>query len=199
MRGEVKFQHIKRLWYLKEGVIYTRYGNKAVSFSCRTSRGYRHANINVDGKQYPVCIHEAVFMLYHDRPIIKGKEIHHIDGNNQNNAVDNLIELTPTQHRRIHNYQCNDPMRGIDLYGKGAWRFRWLDDNGTLRSRHFHTINEAMIFRAEIEEPRRAELRAIGLNCKRSGSGPTNGTIRKISRPSRTRQWLHRPREERLK
>ncbi|MFP1484028.1 hypothetical protein ACLB1S_22195 [Escherichia coli] len=45
--------------------------------------------------------------------------------------------------------------------------------------RRFPGINEAMIFRAEIEEPRRAELRALGLNCKRSGSGPTNGTIEK--------------------
>jgi hypothetical protein len=32
----------------------------------------------------------------------KGNHIHHIDGNNQNNHPDNLIELTPYEHKRIH-------------------------------------------------------------------------------------------------
>ncbi|MGX7750452.1 HNH endonuclease, partial [Escherichia coli] len=83
---------------------------------------------------------------------------------------DNLVELTKTQHKRIHKYQTNDPMRGIYLQ-QGAWCFRWLDDNGRLLGRSFHEINEAMAFRDEIERPRRQELRALGLQCKRVSSG----------------------------
>ncbi|BBA62692.1 HNH endonuclease signature motif containing protein [Escherichia coli] len=169
MNNKIKFEHIKKLWYLKDGVIYTRYGNKPVSFSSKNSKGRRFQQIEVNGKCYCVFIYEAIFILHHNRPIAEGKEIHHVDGDYENNAPENLIELTRTQHMRIHQYQCEDPMRGIDLY-KGAWRFLWRDDNGKGRGRSFHGINDAMTFRATIEEPRRQELRALGLNCKRAGN-----------------------------
>lgn len=171
-----KFNHIKRLWYLKNGVVFTRWGNKPVSFSCKDKSGRRYTKISVNGKQPTVRIHEAVFMLFHDRPVVEGKELHHVDGNYENNTPENLIELTDKQHRRIHQYQCEDPLRGIYL-DKGAWVFRWFDDNGRYRSRSFHYINEAMAFRAEIEHPRRQELRALGLNCKRVGSGEKSRRI----------------------
>lgn len=176
MSNKIKFEHIKKLWYLKDGVIYTRYGNKPVSFSGKTGDGRRFQPIKVNGKQYPVLIYEALFMLFHDRPIAEGKELHHIDGNYENNAPANLIELTSKQHRRIHAYQTNAPMRGIYL-NQGAWRFQWLDDNGRLRGRSFHGINEAMAFRDEIERPRRQELRALGLNCMRVVSGEKSRAI----------------------
>lgn len=170
MNNKIKFNHIKRLWFLKDGVIFTRWGNKPVAFSCIDRDGRRVANIKVNDKFHKVRIYEAIFMLHHNRAIAKGKEIHHIDGNYENNAIENLIELTDKQHRRIHQYQCDDPLRGIIL-DQGTWRFQWLDDNGRQRGRRFHSINEAMAFRAEIERPRRQELRALGLNCKRVSSG----------------------------
>lgn len=184
--NELKFNHIKKLWYMKDGVIYTRYGNKPVAFPCKTKNGYRFQVIKVNGRPYTVFIHEAVYMLHHDRPIAEGKEIHHIDGDNRNNEPENLIELTRTQHQRIHKYQCDAPMRGIDL-NKGAWRFQWLDDDGNHHTRRFHGINEALAFRAEIEEPRRQELRALGLNCKRAGSRLTTATMRQINKRDRLR------------
>lgn len=175
MNSKIKFEFIKRLWYLKDGVIFTRWGNKPVAFSSKNKDGYRHMNIKVNEKWHSILIHEAVFVLFHDRPIAEGKEIHHIDGDHENNAIDNLTELTRRQHRRIHRYQCNDPMRGISL-NSGAWLFKWMD-NGRQRARRFHEINEAMTFRAEIEEPRRQELRALGLNCKRVGFGEKSRAI----------------------
>lgn len=125
-------------------------------------------------------------MLHHDRPIAEGKEIHHKDGNPANNAIDNLIELTPTQHNRIHKYQADDPMRGIIL-DRGAWCFQWQNDNGRRCRRRFNSINEAMKFRAEIEHPRRQELRALGLNCKKEYRGVTASQLRKISRQQNNR------------
>ncbi|MFN1928926.1 HNH endonuclease [Escherichia coli] len=184
MNNELKFQHIKRLWYLKDGLIFTRWGNKPVAFSGKGKNPRRFAVIKVNGKNHSVYIHEAVFVLFHDRPIAKGKEIHHIDENYENNSPYNLIELTPKQHRRIHQYQCDDPLRGIYL-DKGAWRFRWRDENGRHRARQFHGINEAMAFRDEIEHPRRQELRALGLNCKRAGNRLTSATMRQINKRDR--------------
>ncbi|EHP9914058.1 HNH endonuclease [Escherichia coli] len=184
MSNEIKFEFIKKNWELRDGVIYSKRTGKPISFCGTDNSGHRFTITPINGKRYCVRIHEAVFILHHDRPIAENKEIHHKDGNPANNAVDNLIELTPKQHRRIHQYQYDDPMRGIRLV-RGALVFRWLDDNGTHRCRSFHGINEAMTFRAEIEEPRRQELRALGLNCKRSGNGPTRATMRRLNQHDR--------------
>ncbi|MDH4737905.1 HNH endonuclease [Escherichia coli] len=186
-----KFNHIKRLWYLKEGVIFTRYGDKPVSFAAKKTTGHRYTGISINGKWHTVFLHEAVFILHHNRPIAEGKEIHHVDHNCENNVPENLIELTRKQHQRIHQYQCDKPLRGIRLR-KGAWRFEWREDNGSRRSRTFHDINEAMAFRDEIERPRRQELRALGLNCKRAGNRQTASTLRQRNRQQNPRLWRHR-------
>lgn len=188
MNNELKFQHIKRLWYLEGSVIKTRHGNRPIKFR-PDRKGYLATDTQCGEKKFRIMQHEALFMLFHARPIAEGKEIHHRDGNHENNAITNLVELTRTQHKRIHAYQCNDPMRGIRL-DQGAWRFQWMGDDGKLhRSRCFHTINDAMAFRAEIEEPRRAELRALGLNCRKISRGITASQLRKISRQQNTRLW----------
>lgn len=186
--NEIKFEHIKKLWYLKDGIVYSKRTGKPKTFPSKNNKGRRFQLIKVNGKHYPVLIYEALFMLFHDRPIVEGKELHHIDGNYENNAIENLIELTPAQHRRIHAYQTDNPMRGISL-NKGTWFLQWRDDNSRSRSRRFHGINEAMAFRAEIEEPRRQELRALGLNCKKEYRGVTASQLRKISRTQNSRLW----------
>lgn len=187
MNNEIKFKHIKRLWYLQDGVIYTRHGNRPIKFK-PDYKGYLTTDTESDGKRIHIAQHEAVFMLFHGRPIAEGKEIHHIDGDKQNNAINNIIELTPKQHKRIHQYQCDDPLRGMYLK-EGVLCFQWQDDNGRQHNRRFPGINDAMAFRAEIERPRRQELRALGLNCKKEYRGITASELRKISRKQNNRLW----------
>lgn len=189
MSNKIKFEYVKRNWELRDGIVYSKRTGKPKTFPSKENGGRRFQLIKVNGKHYPVLIYEALFMLFHDRPIAEGKELHHIDGNYENNAIENLIELTPAQHRRIHMYQGNDSMRGIRL-NHGAWQFRWQDDNGHRRARHFHDINEAMALRDQIERPRRQELRALGLNCKKEYRGVTASELRKISRKQNSRLWL---------
>ncbi|ENT4928270.1 HNH endonuclease [Escherichia coli] len=193
MNNKIKFQYIKRLWFLNDGIVYSKRTGKPVSFPGKNPKGqgHRFAVVKINGEHYYILIHEALFMLHHDRAIAEGKEIHHKDGNPANNAPDNLIELTRKQHRRIHKYQCDDPMRGILLNG-GAWVFKWYDENAHHRSRSFHGINEALAFRDEIEEPRRQELRALGLQCKRAGNRQTASTLRQRNRQQNPRLWRHR-------
>lgn len=170
MSNKIKFSYIKKNWELRDGVVYSKRTGKPKTFPDKTGNGRRFQRIKVNGKRYTVLIHEAVFVLFHDRAIADCKELHHVDGNYENNAPENLIELTRTQHKRIHQFQCDNPLRGIVL-NKGAWRFQWQDDNGRQRQRRFQEINEAMAFRDEVERPRRQELRALGLNCRRVVSG----------------------------
>lgn len=186
MNNELKFKLIKRNWELRDGIVYSKRTGKPVSFSCKTGNGRRFTKIEINDKRHTVLIHEAIFVLFHDRPVAEGKEIHHKDGDHENNAIDNLVELTRTQHRRIHLYQCNDPLRGISLK-HGAWCFEWFGNDGKRRSRSFHGIDEAITFKAEIEEPRRQELRALGLNCRKISRGVTASQLRKISRTQNSR------------
>lgn len=178
MNNAIKYEYAKQNWELRDGIVYSKRTGGPVSFSSKDNNGRRSQMIKVNGKHYQVLIYEALFMLFHDRPIAEGKELHHKDGNYENNAIDNLVELTDKQHRRIHMYQTNDPLRAIDLH-KGAWRFRFFDDNGKRTGRRFNNINEAMAFRDEIEEPRRQELLALGLNCRKISRGITRANYAK--------------------
>ncbi|EFC1475416.1 HNH endonuclease [Escherichia coli] len=191
MNNAIKFNHIRRLWFLKDGVVFSRWGNKPVSFSGKGRGGHCYTMVGINGKRYPIFIHDAVFMLHHNRAIAEDKEIHHVDGDHENNVIDNLIELTHKQHMRIHQYQIDDPLRGIYL-NRGAWEFKWYEDNGRQRARSFNGINEALAFRDEIERPRRQELRALGLNCKRAGNRQTASTLRQRNRQQNPRLWRHR-------
>ena len=166
MTRQEQFEYVVKHWYLKDGIVYSHHTQKPVSFPGIGPGSYLYTNVreHFGGKCHKIQLHEAVYMLYHNHFIGEGKDIHHIDGNPLNNQPSNLIELTTRQHRRIHYYQSDDPMRGIYL-SKWAWVFQWVDANGRLHGKSFHGINEAMKFRAEVEEPFRAELRALGLDC----------------------------------
>lgn len=164
MNKSIKFGYIKSKWYLQDGVVFSKRTHKPVTFSSTDTSGHPSRRVRVGKGWINIYIHEAVFMLLHDRPVTEGMIIHHIDGDPLNNSIDNLIELTPSQHKRIHAYMIDDPLRGIRLHPWG-WEFRWVDNDGCRHSKSFRGINEAMLFREEVEEPFRQELRRLGLHC----------------------------------
>jgi hypothetical protein len=46
--------------------------------------------------------HVEVWQLAHGEPVPAGYQVHHIDRDKTNNHPDNLVALTPTDHKRIH-------------------------------------------------------------------------------------------------
>uniref|UniRef100_A0A6M3JSE1 Putative homing endonuclease n=1 Tax=viral metagenome TaxID=1070528 RepID=A0A6M3JSE1_9ZZZZ len=66
---------------------------------------------------------------------LKGKYVHHIDGDRTNNTLDNFAVVTPKQHRRIHvlmggirpmsqikkRYGIKEANALIALYNEGIW------------------------------------------------------------------------------
>lgn len=191
INNKSKAEYILSHWRLRDGVVYSKITDKPLTFISKNRNGHRFQGVKINGKTTAISIHEAVFVLFHRRPVTEGKQLHHIDQNPQNNTPANLIELSPSQHKHIHFFMNNDPLRGIRP-NHGAWRYQWNDNDGVHRARSFHGINEAMTFRDQIEAPRRAELRALGLNCKRCGNRITENTMRKISRPARVGLWRYR-------
>ena len=133
-----KFEYVVNHWFLKDGVVYAYKTQKPVIFYGDNGIGHRYNNINYykKGARAAVYIHQAVYMLHHNRPIGEGMVIHHIDGDRLNNHPANLIELTRKQHQHIHAYQCDNPLRGISLHNNRLWEFSWYDDNGR-HGKHF--------------------------------------------------------------
>ena len=59
----------------------------------------RYKFVYVDGKKVPE--HVLVWERAHG-PKPQGCEIHHIDGNGKNNALENLVCLTKSEHKTLH-------------------------------------------------------------------------------------------------
>lgn len=58
------------------------------------------AQVNLNG--WNVRRYQLVAMAWHGYSMGAGFEIHHIDGDETNDAVDNLIAVTKKEHARIH-------------------------------------------------------------------------------------------------
>lgn len=49
-----------------------------------------------------------IWLKYHPLDDLTGFDIHHLDSNNKNNNIENLIKLTRTEHRKIHQSPTNN-------------------------------------------------------------------------------------------
>lgn len=61
-----------------------------------TRKGYRRNN------RTGIFEHVEAWERHHSRPVPVGYQIHHLDGDKLNNHPDNLVAVTPTDHKRIH-------------------------------------------------------------------------------------------------
>ncbi|ENZ7220401.1 HNH endonuclease signature motif containing protein [Escherichia coli] len=105
--NQIKFEYIKSHWYLDEGVIYSQRTHMPISFSCKSSKNkHRFAMVNLAGGiETSICIHDAIWMMHHNRPLPDGKfEVHHVDGNILNNNPSNLVLMSNRMHRLYHRY-----------------------------------------------------------------------------------------------
>lgn len=59
----------------------------------------RHHDVRIGDKTYPV--HRLVYSAFFGRLRI-GFEVHHLDGDPQNNYVTNLIAVTHSDHEKLH-------------------------------------------------------------------------------------------------
>jgi hypothetical protein len=62
--------------------------------------GYKVFQCYVDGKKYVRYVHRCVLSAYKGL-CAEGYEVHHIDGNNANNCLNNLQYMIKDEHRRM--------------------------------------------------------------------------------------------------
>lgn len=79
-------------------------GNIITSNNKPTEKGYIRISKNGQRKYLHTLIWEQ-----HNGPLPKGYQLHHIDHNPHNNSLDNLLPVTPIQHRRLHAGFSLDP------------------------------------------------------------------------------------------
>ncbi|EPH98160.1 HNH endonuclease domain protein [Enterococcus faecalis 13-SD-W-01] len=95
----------------------------------KTNCGYWGTTLKVEGKRIDVMIHRLVAEAFIDNPENK-QQVNHIDGNKNNNSVENLEWVTPSENQ-IHAY-----LNGLSNQVKGERHYNHkLTENQVLEIR----------------------------------------------------------------
>ena len=84
---------------LKNGTVL---GKRGTPLNPQLHKGYLHIVVST----HKVPVHRVIATQLIPNPENKA-EIHHIDGNRLNNAVENLMWVTRAEHRELHKYELN--------------------------------------------------------------------------------------------
>ena len=79
----------------------TQVRRKEVWWVC--NRGYIVGRVTVDGKTRRVRQHRYIMEQHLGRTIPSDMDVHHINGNKQDNRIENLMVLPKSEHARISN------------------------------------------------------------------------------------------------
>lgn len=74
--------------------------NLAISYYDMKGRGDGYFEIKLNGKLY--FVHRLVAATYLDMPYYSKMDVHHIDLDNTNNNVSNLLVLSHSDHMKLH-------------------------------------------------------------------------------------------------
>lgn len=120
------------------GVVYSKKG-RPLKYSVNP-RGYRMVVLCVQGKTKAFAIHTLVAKQFLGEHALEKSQVNHIDGNKQNNVIDNLEWVTPKENavhardvlHRMHIGPDNCNARAIVAYdpqtGAEVFRFDSLAD-----------------------------------------------------------------------
>lgn len=88
-----------------EGRVWSWYANRFLSpsplKSGKNGKCYvQYCLIDKNGKPQTAPAQRFVWMAYGDTPLEKGSHIHHINGDSLDNRIENLVQLTPEEHKK---------------------------------------------------------------------------------------------------
>lgn len=89
-------------WISNKGRVKSLYGYNAIILKPNYVKGYSRVDIVQDGSRYSKLISRLVAAAFLLPPEEIDMQLHHIDGNKQNNNSDNLIWLTIAEHKKMH-------------------------------------------------------------------------------------------------
>lgn len=104
-------------------------------------KGYIEGRVWIEGKQVRVKQHRWVMEQHLGRPLASNEDVHHRDGDKQNNSIENLELVTHGDHSRITN---------SDRTYRRGYRLDLSDDDRRARSRRAKDAGLSELGRAAI-------------------------------------------------
>ena len=90
-------------WISNKGRVKSLKGYKAIILKPNIHHGYERVDIMLEGSRSSKLVSRLVASAFLLPPAALDMQLHHIDGKKTNNSKENLIWLTPKEHREIHN------------------------------------------------------------------------------------------------
>jgi HNH endonuclease len=116
-------EYLKQLFEYQNGNLVRKSTGKAAI--CNIGK-HRYKRITIDGKAY--SLHRIIYLWNHG---YLPKIIDHIDGNKENNCIENLREATQQQNcvNRKHHSNSKSPYKNVYLQPptkNAAWKRNWV-------------------------------------------------------------------------
>jgi hypothetical protein len=137
-RNEITAEKVKNLFYYKDGSLYWLKNDKKIS-----SKGCgRYVSVMVNYKNY--MAHRIIYLLHHG---YMPNLVDHIDGNKENNCIENLRKATYSEN--CYNATKRKSITGVKnvTYCKSRKKFKvQIHNNGKNKSLgYFDDLNDAVI------------------------------------------------------
>lgn len=118
-------ERLKELFdYDSEGWLIRR--STGLRVKCSPTTGHRYLRISIDGK--PQSLHRTIYIWHFGKP---EKNVDHVDGNRENNKIENLREATQQQNclNRKHKTTSKSPYKNLYLQAptkNAEWKRNWV-------------------------------------------------------------------------
>lgn len=117
-------EYLKQLFDYQDGQLVRKKTGKAVV--CSPTKGQRYLRISINGK--PTSLHRIIFL--HQNGYLP-ECIDHIDGNKENNNINNLREATQQQNclNSKHRVSSKSPYKNVYLQSptkNAEWKRNWV-------------------------------------------------------------------------
>ena len=117
----------------------SRYG-RAIRGGKRNKRGYLFVNCKIDKRSIHIALHHAVWAVCNGR--FPEQQIDHINGNKQDNRIENLREVSDSENKMNMVYPCKSNAKtGLPGVYKQGSSFRIK-----VASNHYHFCDKYVAF-----------------------------------------------------
>ena len=154
LRSTMEREMLGNLFRYEDGLLYKKRKNGSKWTCCNdakpSTRGY--IQINMGGKFF--YLHRLVYHFHYPdwdiRDSCQDNSIDHINGNKQDNRIENLRVVTHSQNKQNVTHVNGKPIRGVRFYKQwNTWLAQWYE-NGKRRGKTFKTEAEAIDYRAKM-------------------------------------------------